>query len=201
MCLAQGPQHSDAGEARTGGPSVSSQALNHWATALPIEAFTIKQQRKENISLLTLKAPITTAADDKFNDIFPNFWKYWGMIFQENRLPADDSHEISCLICYIWKSSKIWKCRLLQIIGGALGVNPNLPPPFLYTRYGNRQMLPRPTMYPRQESINSSFTFQFPRSWFSGSEESMLSVLVMVIRSDKYPPAIDESGESETCKD
>ena len=35
MCLAQGPQHSDAGEARPRGPSVSSQALNHWATALP----------------------------------------------------------------------------------------------------------------------------------------------------------------------
>ena len=35
MCLAQGPQHSDAGEARTHGPSVSSQALYHWATALP----------------------------------------------------------------------------------------------------------------------------------------------------------------------
>ena len=28
-------QHSDAGEARTRGPSVSSQALYHWATALP----------------------------------------------------------------------------------------------------------------------------------------------------------------------
>ena len=27
MCLAQGPQRSDAGEARTRGPSVSSQAL------------------------------------------------------------------------------------------------------------------------------------------------------------------------------
>ena len=27
MCLAQGPQSSDAGEARTCGPSVSSQAL------------------------------------------------------------------------------------------------------------------------------------------------------------------------------
>ena len=27
--------HSDAGEARTRGPSVSSQALYHWATALP----------------------------------------------------------------------------------------------------------------------------------------------------------------------
>ena len=36
MCLAQGPQRSDAGEARTRGPSVSSQALYHWATALPI---------------------------------------------------------------------------------------------------------------------------------------------------------------------
>ena len=36
MCIAQGPQHSDAGEARTRGPSVSSQALYHWATALPI---------------------------------------------------------------------------------------------------------------------------------------------------------------------
>ena len=35
MCLAQGPQHSDAGEARTRGPSVSNQALFHWATALP----------------------------------------------------------------------------------------------------------------------------------------------------------------------
>ena len=35
MCLAQGPQRSDAGEARTRGPSVSSQALYHLATALP----------------------------------------------------------------------------------------------------------------------------------------------------------------------
>ena len=37
MCLAQGPQRSDPGEARTRGPSVSSQALYHWATALPDE--------------------------------------------------------------------------------------------------------------------------------------------------------------------
>ena len=35
MCLAQGPQRSDTGEARTRGPLVSSQALYHWATALP----------------------------------------------------------------------------------------------------------------------------------------------------------------------
>ena len=36
MCLAQRPQRSDAGEARTRGPSVSSQVLYHWATALPL---------------------------------------------------------------------------------------------------------------------------------------------------------------------
>ena len=35
MCHAQGPQRNDTGEARTRGPSVSSQALYHWATALP----------------------------------------------------------------------------------------------------------------------------------------------------------------------
>ena len=31
MCFAQGPQRSDAGEARTRGPSVSTQALYHCA--------------------------------------------------------------------------------------------------------------------------------------------------------------------------
>ena len=34
MCLAQGPQRSEAGEAQTLGPLVSSQALYHWATVL-----------------------------------------------------------------------------------------------------------------------------------------------------------------------
>ena len=51
-------------------------------------------------SVKTLIAPITTAADDKVSHIFPNIPKKEGMIFHENRLPADDSHEISCLICY-----------------------------------------------------------------------------------------------------
>ena len=49
---------------------------------------------------LTLNAPITTAADDKFYNIFLSFQQKMGMIFHENRLPADDSHEISCIICY-----------------------------------------------------------------------------------------------------
>ena len=38
------------------------------------------------------------------------------MILHENRLPADVSHEISCLICYFQKSVKILNCRLLQIM-------------------------------------------------------------------------------------
>ena len=50
MCLAQGPQRSDAGEARTRGPSVSSQALYHWATALP--------QRSLNLSNRTFKIDV-----------------------------------------------------------------------------------------------------------------------------------------------
>ena len=49
------------------------------------------------------------------------------MIFHENRLPADDSREISYLIFFFFlKSGKICNCRLLQITGGALKVNPSL---------------------------------------------------------------------------
>ena len=44
------------------------------------------------------------------------------MIFHENRLPGDVSHQLSCLICYFLERSKICNCRLLQIIGGALWV-------------------------------------------------------------------------------
>ena len=57
-----------------------------------------EQRRKEAdiklvaaLAYLTLKAPITTAADDNFFNIFPNFRK--------NKV-TDDSHEIPCLICY-----------------------------------------------------------------------------------------------------
>ena len=56
--------------------------------------------------ILTLKEPITTAADDKFCDVFPNFRQKEGMIFHENCLSAEDSHEQSCLICYFWKAPK-----------------------------------------------------------------------------------------------
>ena len=49
MCLAQGPQRSDAGEVRTRGLSVSSQALYHWATALPSLKKKIKKNMFSNI--------------------------------------------------------------------------------------------------------------------------------------------------------
>ena len=45
------------------------------------------------------------------------------MIFHENHLLADNSHQISCLICCFWKSSKIWNGQLLQIVGDALRLN------------------------------------------------------------------------------
>ena len=42
------------------------------------------------------------------------------MIFHENRLPADKSHEKYHALFVIFKSGKIGDCRLLQIIGGTL---------------------------------------------------------------------------------
>ena len=57
MCLAQGPQRSDAGEARTRGPSVSSQALYHWATALP--SFQLLRKKHYIKSHLELQREIT----------------------------------------------------------------------------------------------------------------------------------------------
>ena len=43
------------------------------------------------------------------------------MIFHENRLSADDSHERACLIVSFEKAANL-KLSLLQIIGGALWV-------------------------------------------------------------------------------
>ena len=49
-------------------------------------------------------------------------------------MPADDSREISCRINFVIfekkkKNGKVFNCRLLQIIGGALRVqSPDYPP-------------------------------------------------------------------------
>ena len=51
MYLAQGPKHSDAGEAQTHGPLVSSQALYHWATSLPPKRHKKAELKRYNILL------------------------------------------------------------------------------------------------------------------------------------------------------
>ena len=52
MCFAQGPQRSGTGEAWTRGLSVSSQALYHWATTLPIDYFIILEPEETGLSLV-----------------------------------------------------------------------------------------------------------------------------------------------------
>ena len=52
-----------------------------------------------NVQLLTLKAPITTAADD-------NFLKK-SIIFHEDRLSSDNSHEISCFFVIFEKAGNL----------------------------------------------------------------------------------------------
>ena len=54
MCLAQGPQRSGASEARTCGPSVSSQALYHWATALRSLTMDFPQRLVQDIEPLCI---------------------------------------------------------------------------------------------------------------------------------------------------
>ena len=54
MCLAQGPQRSDAGEARTRGHLVSSQALYQWTTALPSIGNNAHEDTQHNIDVVSL---------------------------------------------------------------------------------------------------------------------------------------------------
>ena len=84
-----------------------------------------KELKKKKISTcfswwLTLKAPITTAADDKiFVTSFLVFEKNKVWYFMRSR--RFSWNIIPYLL--ISKRGKIWNCRLLQIISGALRVN------------------------------------------------------------------------------
>ena len=70
------------------------------------------------VKLLTFKAPITTAADDKLDDIFFNFWKKirhdiscessaGRHTLLSRDLLADDSHGILGRFCYFEKVTKL----------------------------------------------------------------------------------------------
>ena len=65
MCLAQGPQQCDGGEAQTRGPSVSRQALYHWATVLSPESV-----------LFILKYEINTLTDAMVYDSIYLYFLY-----------------------------------------------------------------------------------------------------------------------------
>ena len=70
MCLAQGPQRSDAGEARTGGPWVSSQALlplSHCAPSIEVLFTGLPMCQAEG--LLHVCSTVTSRVD----------WQYVGL--------------------------------------------------------------------------------------------------------------------------
>ena len=80
---------------------------------------------------LTLKAPITTAADNKFCNIFLNFqknkvWFFLRIVCQQTILVKYQA------LFVIFESGKIWNCHLLQIKGGTLWVKKDLGPPVKY---------------------------------------------------------------------
>ena len=65
--------------------------------------------------LLTLKAPITTVADDKYCVFIPNFqkkkvWYYMRIVCQQTSLT-----KYHALFVIFEKAAKIWNCCLLQI--------------------------------------------------------------------------------------
>ena len=82
---------------------------------------TSQQIGRPNRFTLTLKAPITTAAD-KFCDIFPNLRKIRYDISWEPPASRRFSWNVMPYLLFL-KSGQIWNCRPLQIIGGALRVN------------------------------------------------------------------------------
>ena len=64
MYLAQGPQSSDAGEAQNCSPSVSSQALFHWATALSFICKYLKDLNKNCESVFSdAQGQLTVVSD------------------------------------------------------------------------------------------------------------------------------------------
>ena len=62
MCLAQGPQRSDAGEARTRVPSASTLPLSHCAPTKLHLLFAVKQQTRPGPEVIKL-FPCSTRAE------------------------------------------------------------------------------------------------------------------------------------------
>ena len=111
MCLAQGPQRGDAGEARTRGPSVSSQALYHWATALPLNGFnhTVCMKSETNADTLRSLYCEYRSIKDRYEIVFfflthqlkPVFWGAQKKRLIETVLLSTRN------ICFGWEIGKI----------------------------------------------------------------------------------------------
>ena len=72
--------------------------------------------------VLTLKAPITTAADDIHKYFFIVYQRKKNLMFQVNPLLEDSDNKKQAFFLRNIKFKKL-KCRLLQFLSGALRVN------------------------------------------------------------------------------
>ena len=61
----------------------------------------MKRSKVIDYAALTRKASITNAVDNKFQFIKIKLYLIEGLIFHVSHLLADNSHEISCLICSV----------------------------------------------------------------------------------------------------
>ena len=105
MFLAQGPQRSDAGEARTRGLSVSSQALFHWATALPSYSVTSSWASVCSVHIMMVSYSVTSS---------------WASVFC--------SYHDGQLFCNIFLSISVqfkswWSVILLHLLGHQCSVH------------------------------------------------------------------------------
>ena len=82
MCLAQAPQHSEAGEAQTRGPSVSSQALYHWANN-PLCLVSWNQVKSNQVSVLH-HACLNLIYSSDAKSLFQSRWNRY-VIFQVHK--------------------------------------------------------------------------------------------------------------------
>ena len=114
------------------------------------------------LSALTLKAPVTTAADDKFCDTFPNFRKKIRYsITWESSASRRFSWNIMPYLLFL-KIQLNLQSSLLQIIGGALRVNTQCWVDRLQLE-GQRELLDTISEHSETNSINKldSYAHEF----------------------------------------
>ena len=137
MCLAQGPQRSDAGEARTRYPSVSSQALYHWATQT---IFVMRGSRQL----------YQRGSSYRYDNFFCCCFCFLFVVGEEekesNATNADQRNAIKCvsLAGGWWPNIKCWLCSFVIFQGIETSI---VKKPFLWFFSGAGPL--SPSLYPR----------------------------------------------------